>query len=98
MGVPVVALRGDRHASRVAASLLTAAGHPEWVAEDTDGFVRIASALVADMPRLALIRTSLRDELRDSPLLDAKAYAQRFHSAIRGCWREWCESPPRAGA
>jgi predicted O-linked N-acetylglucosamine transferase (SPINDLY family) len=98
MGVPVVALRGDRHASRVAASLLTAAGHPEWVAEDTDGFVRIASALVADMPRLALIRTSLRNELQDSPLLDAKAYAQRFHAAIRGCWREWCESPPRAGA
>jgi predicted O-linked N-acetylglucosamine transferase (SPINDLY family) len=98
MGVPVVALRGDRHASRVSASLLTAAGHPEWVAEDAEGFVRIAASLAGDLPRLASIRTSLRDDLRDSPLLDAKAYAQRFHSAIRGCWREWCESPPRAGA
>ena len=97
MGVPVVALRGDRHASRVSASLLSAAGHPEWVAEDADGFVRIASALVADMPRLASIRTSLRDGLRASPLLDAKAYAQRFHAAIRGCWREWCASQPAAG-
>ena len=31
MGVPVVTLAGDRHASRVGVSLLQAAGHPEWV-------------------------------------------------------------------
>ena len=98
MGVPVVALRGDRHASRVSASLLTAAGHPEWIAEDADGFVRIASALVGDLPRLSSIRASLRDGLRASPLLDAKAYAHRFHAAIRECWREWCASQPAAGA
>ena len=92
MGVPVVALLGDRHASRVSASLLSAAGHPEWVAGDADGFVRIAAALAGDLPRLASIRASLRDELRASPLLDSAAYAQRFHAAIRECWRTWCAS------
>ena len=97
MGVPVVALLGDRHASRVSASLLSAAGHPEWVAEDAEGVVRIAAALAGDTPHLAAIRSSLRDELRASPLLDSKAYAQRFHAAIRGCWREWCASQRPAG-
>jgi protein O-GlcNAc transferase len=92
MGVPVVALLGDRHAARVSASLLTAAGRPEWIAEDADGFVRIASALVADLPRLAAIRGTLRDELRASPLLDSAAYSRRFHAAMRDCWREWCAS------
>src|SRR5262249_27391836 len=33
MGVPVVSRRGDCHAARVGASLLIAAGHPEWIAE-----------------------------------------------------------------
>lgn len=95
MGVPVVTVRGDRHASRVSASLLTAAGHPEWIAEDADGFVRIATGLLGDMDRLASLRSSLRDELRASPLLDAKAYSGRFHAALRGCWRSWCEAHPK---
>ena len=98
MGVPVVALLGDRHASRVSASLLSAAGHPEWVAGDADGFVRIAASLAGDLPRLASIRASLREELRASQLLDSKAYAQRFHVAIRECWRTWCASQRPAGA
>ena len=97
MGVPVVALRGDRHASRVSASLLSAAGHPEWVAEDADGFVRIASTLVGDMPRLGAIRATLREELRASPLLDSAAYSRRFHAAMRDCWREWCASHRPSG-
>src|SRR5205807_173877 len=33
MGVPVLVLRGNHHASRVSASLLSAVGHVEWIAE-----------------------------------------------------------------
>ena len=98
MGVPVVALRGDRHASRVSASLLSAAGHPEWVAEDADGFVRIATSLAGDLPRLAAIRSTLREDLRASPVLDSRSYAQRFHAAVRECWRTWCASQPARGS
>ena len=98
MGVPVVALRGDRHASRVSASLLSAAGHPEWVAEDADGFVRIATSLAGDLPRLAAIRSTLREDLRASPVLDSRSYAQRFHAAVRECWRTWCASQPALGS
>lgn len=98
MGVPVVALLGDRHASRVSASLLATAGHPEWVAEDAEGFVRIAASVAGDLQRLGAIRASLRGELGASPLLDQRAYAERFHAAIRGCWREWCATRAPKGA
>ena len=90
MGVPVVATLGDRHAARVSASLLHAAGHPELVARDADAFVQLAASLAQDRARLASLRTSLRGELRASPLCDAPAYAARFHAAIRDCWKQWC--------
>ena len=90
MGVPVVAIRGDRHSARVGESLLAAAGCPELVAADDDGFVRIAGGLAGDRERLAALRYGLRARLAASPLLDADAYAARFHAALRDAWRAHC--------
>ncbi len=90
MGVPVVTLEGDRHASRVGTSLLTAAGHPEWVASDWDGYVKLAATLAGDPARLAAQRASLRTDLRDGPLLAHAAQATRFGAAVHECWAEWC--------
>jgi len=90
MGVPVVAMLGDRHAARVSASLLHAAGHAELVAKDAEAFVQLASTLAQDRARLSTLRANLRDELHASPLCDAPAYAARFHAAIRDCWKQWC--------
>jgi predicted O-linked N-acetylglucosamine transferase (SPINDLY family) len=93
MGVPVVTRAGDRHASRVGVSLLHAAGHPEWAAASEDDYVRIAAHLATDVPRLATLRTGLRDELRRGPLLDHAGQAGRFGAALRDCWRAWCARP-----
>lgn len=90
MGVPVVALAGDRHASRVGASLLHAAGLGELVARDDDGFVRIAAGLGNDRGRLAEFRRTLRPRLFASPVCDGARFCRRFEGALRGMWREWC--------
>jgi protein O-GlcNAc transferase len=90
MGVPVVTLLGDRHAARVSASLLTAVGHPEWIAADAAGYAAIAARLAADPVRLAAIRTGLRGELQASPLLDHAGQAERFGAALRQCWTAAC--------
>jgi predicted O-linked N-acetylglucosamine transferase (SPINDLY family) len=90
MGVPVVAVLGDRHAARVSASLLTAVGHPEWIAADTDDYVRLAAELAADPARLAHLRANLRGEMVSSALLDHAGQAALFGEALRACWREWC--------
>ncbi|HEY9154532.1 MAG TPA: hypothetical protein VIM69_05340, partial [Opitutaceae bacterium] len=87
-GVPVISLRGDRHASRVGASLLTAVGHPEWIAADTDAYVRIASDLATRRDQLPEIRAGLRLQMNASPLLDFKGQAARFGEALRACWIE----------
>ena len=79
--------------SRVGASLLTAVGHPEWIAADADGYVHVATGLAADMAKLATTRARLRGDLAASPLCDAKAQSRRFAAALRACWVAWCERP-----
>ena len=96
MGVPVVTMTGDRHASRVSASLLTAAGLTDWIAADPDSFARIAAGLVLDRTRLSSFRASAQRVLQASPLLDGHAYAARTYMAIRQCWRRWCAAQAAA--
>jgi predicted O-linked N-acetylglucosamine transferase (SPINDLY family) len=98
MGVPVVTLRGDRHSSRVGASLLTAAGHPEWIAASPAEYGQVAAGLAADRPGRARWRTALRTELRQGPLGDHAGQAARFGAALRGFWSQWCADRVAAAA
>src|ERR1700742_5126639 len=60
MGVPVVTLRGDRHAGRVSASLLTQLDLTDWIAGSADEYLEIAARLALDPVQLAALRQSLR--------------------------------------
>ena len=90
MGVPVITLAGDRHSSRVGASLLTSVGHPEWIASSADNYVERAVALASDAGALSLVRSTLRRDMLRSALLDQPAQGRRFGEAIRTMWRETC--------
>jgi len=98
MGVPVVTLAGDRHMSRVGASLLRAAGHPEWVADSAATYVEIAARLASDENGRRAWRSGLREEMRRSALLDHAGQAARFGEAVRDCWRAWCAGGTAAPA
>ncbi|MBL8670939.1 MAG: tetratricopeptide repeat protein [Alphaproteobacteria bacterium] len=95
MGVPVVSLRGDRHASRVGASLLTAAGMPQLVADGADAFVAIAAGLVRDPARRAALRAETREIVARSPLRDAVGLARAVESAYRTAWAVCCTAGAR---
>jgi predicted O-linked N-acetylglucosamine transferase (SPINDLY family) len=90
MGRPVVTLAGDRHSSRVGASLLGAVGRGDWVARTEAEYVAIAAKLAADRSRLAMESAGLRDAMLGSALLDHRAQARRFGGALRECWASWC--------
>lgn len=86
MGVPVVTLRGNHHSARFGASLLTAAGYGEWIAESPHDYVRLALQLAADRSFLAATQENLRWEIEHSPLCDRRSYAAAFWRACIDLW------------
>ncbi len=88
MGVPVITRVGDRHASRVGASLLAAAGCAEDVAGDTAGFVGAARRALARVRSDTQSRAALRARLAASALTDAAGFADRFTRALEQAWAE----------
>ncbi|MGD9789834.1 MAG: tetratricopeptide repeat protein [Phycisphaerales bacterium] len=83
MGVPVVTLAGDRHASRVGVSLLNALDLDEMVASNDDEFITIASRLARDRIALGTLRATLRDRLAASSLCDRDGFCLRFEDVLR---------------
>ncbi len=90
MGVPVVTLAGRTHASRVGVSLLTNIGLSELVTNSIDDFVATARKLVNDRDRLTNLRSTLRQKMKDSPVLRAEEFTKDFEAALREIWHENC--------
>jgi protein O-GlcNAc transferase len=90
MGVPTITLRGDRHATRVGASINAVLGLADLVTDAVDGYVAAAAALAAAPARLTDLHATLRARLAASPLCDGGRLARSFESALRGLWGEWC--------
>lgn len=91
MGVPVVTLVGRTAVQRMGLSVVANAGLAgELAAETRADYVEKAVALAGDVPRLASLRTTMRDRLRASPLLDGARQARDIEAAFRTAWRRWC--------
>lgn len=93
MGVPVLTLAGNTHASRVSASLLHQVGLDGWIASDEETFIRIAKAAAARPHALARRRASLRNDFLNSPLSDGIGLASALEDAYRDMWRRFCDAP-----
>jgi predicted O-linked N-acetylglucosamine transferase (SPINDLY family) len=89
MGVPVVSLIGKTAVGRAGLSILTNAGLPELAAAAPDRYIEIASALAGDPARLANLRSTMRQRMSASPLMDAPRFARSVESAYRQMWRSW---------
>lgn len=82
MGVPVIALAGDRYVARVCGALLTRIGHPELVAADAEQYCAIALELAGDPARLQALRAGMRPAMQASTLADPRAFAPHLAAAL----------------
>jgi predicted O-linked N-acetylglucosamine transferase (SPINDLY family) len=93
MGVPVVTLAGDTAVSRLGLTICENLGLSELVAFSEDDYVRIATEVASDQPRLAALRATLRARMQASPLMDAPRFGRHVETAYRTMWRKWCNHP-----
>jgi predicted O-linked N-acetylglucosamine transferase (SPINDLY family) len=91
MGVPVITLAGNTHASRVGVSLLSNVGLHELIATSPEEYVAKAIDLAHDMEKLQSLRKCLRDIMACSPLTDAKRFTIHLEEAYRRMWIKWCK-------
>jgi predicted O-linked N-acetylglucosamine transferase (SPINDLY family) len=73
MGVPVISLRGDYHGAKIGASILTAAGLPELIAQDSDDYIKKAVELADG--KFADYHKNLREKISKSALMNGEKYA-----------------------
>lgn len=90
MGVPILALYGNRHASRVCASIVSAAGHPELIARSREEYLDKAVALCKQPERIVQLRHSLRSDFRNSILMDFPSFTRRIEDVYRQVWASYC--------
>ena len=86
MGVPVIALVGNRHSARVGLSLLTQTGLTGLIADSREDYFRKAVALAEDRDQLVSLRASIRDRMKNSPLLDHAGFTRKLEQAYQEMW------------
>ena len=83
MGVPVVTLAGRLAVQRDGASILSAAGLADFVAQTPEQYIKIALFLAAVIPGKPDLRSELRHALAASPLMDEAGLVRDVENAYR---------------
>jgi predicted O-linked N-acetylglucosamine transferase (SPINDLY family) len=96
-GVPVLTIRGERHAGRMVASVLTCLGLTHLVAQTPAEFVAKAAELSMQQQRLGMLRESLRHRLQRSALCDGAGFARGVEAVYRELWRRWAVGASHVG-
>ena len=92
-GVPVLTRRGETPAARLGASLLTAAGAADLIAEDIAAYERRALALANDSAALVGLRARLEGGRRHQPLFDVPGFVRDLETAYELIWQEREDGP-----
>lgn len=95
-GLPVLTKCGDTFPSRVAASLVTAAGIPELITQTPEAYERLAEELATQPEKLAHVRKQLADGRLRCPLFDTAGYTRNIEGAYREMWRRYQAGSPLA--
>jgi len=95
-GTPMATLAGSYGQSRTAASILTAVGLGDLVAHTEAEYLEINARLASDLHRLSELRSSLRERMQGSPLMDYGALTSALEDLYRGIWTDWATRHPLA--
>jgi predicted O-linked N-acetylglucosamine transferase (SPINDLY family) len=98
MGVPVITLSGDRFAGHMGESIMKNLELYACVADCPEDYLEKAVALATDLPRLADLRSRLRERLLNSPLCDGPTFTRDLETLYRKLRMNWCQAHSAAHA
>jgi predicted O-linked N-acetylglucosamine transferase (SPINDLY family) len=80
-GLPVLTMKGESFASRVAASLLTAIDLPELITSSQENYEALAIELATNPAKLKGIKTKLESNRLTTPLFDTPRFTKHLEEA-----------------
>jgi predicted O-linked N-acetylglucosamine transferase (SPINDLY family) len=89
MGNPFVTYSNRPSVGKIGASILTALGREEWIAYSEQEYIDKAVALATDTKKLASIRSSLREEMKRSPIMDHKGFVRELERTYQSMWENY---------
>jgi predicted O-linked N-acetylglucosamine transferase (SPINDLY family) len=90
MGVPTITLHGQTSVGRGGVSILSHVGLTDWIAGSQEDYLSIAVKMTDGPGKLAELRSTLRQRMLKSPLMNAPQFAGEMESAFRAMWQRWC--------
>jgi len=96
MGVPVISLKGQTHASRVTASILHRLNLNGLATDSVFEFAERAKELSELQETLHELRFGLRKRIKESALMNDKQFGREFGNTLRSQWRDWCHERNRS--
>ena len=93
-GVPLITCLGSTFASRVAASLVRAAGLPELVTKSLADYEALALTIARDPSLLASLKAKLARNRNTFPLFDTALFTRNVEAAYTEMWRRTQRGEP----
>ena len=90
MGVPVISLCGECHATRVGATLLSSIGMHDFIAHSEQEYIAKTVSICQNKQLLKAVRCKLRSLMQESDLMNAKGLTQNLESIYRKIWSDLC--------
>ena len=87
-GVPLITRPGNTFASRVAASLLTAAGLPELITDTWEAYFALALELANDATRRQDLCQRMASQRLSSPLFDTRRFTTDLEQLYERIWAQ----------
>lgn len=93
-GTPHLALRGGTFAGGVTASLLTAIGLPELIADTPESYRDLALRLSRDRSLISMARVKLAINRLSAPLFDSHSFTRHLEAGYEAIWRRCLDGLP----
>jgi len=89
MGIPYITYANRPGVGRIGGSILTGINRNDWIANSVEEYIEKTVTLASDIPGLRSIRAELRNTVKESSLMNDKAFAYAVEDAFQAMFKKW---------